>query len=98
MSYYNTTESSGSELRGYRKKALTQNELITEFFAMTGAMHTPSQVQYSLLPNAPITSVRRAMTTLTDEGILVKTTIQRLGPYRRPEYVWKLATTQIEMF
>lgn len=38
-----------------------------------------------------VTSVRRAMTNLTDEGLLVKTGLAFIGPHSRPENAWKLA-------
>lgn len=96
--YFNTTETTGSQLNEYTAKACNQNDLIMTYFEDHPGKHTPSQVQQAVLPGAPITSVRRAITTLTDHGKLRKTTEQITGPYGRPEYLWKLPTTQGELF
>lgn len=92
MNYHNTTHSTGSELAGYEAKAANQEDVILKMFDNLGVGCTPSDVQTMALPNAPITSVRRAMTNLTDAGKLTKTTNQRMGGWGRPEYVWKRTT------
>lgn len=54
---------------------------------------SPSQIHNSLVVMGnkyPITSIRRAITNLTDAGYLVKTESTRLGSYGAPEYLWKL--------
>jgi hypothetical protein len=38
----------------------------------------------------PLTSVRRAISTLTREGVLKKTDKQRTGYYGKREYMWRL--------
>jgi hypothetical protein len=38
----------------------------------------------------PITSIRRAMTNLTDAGFLEKTDHKRKGPKGKAEYIWKV--------
>ncbi len=37
----------------------------------------------------PLTSIRRAITVLTNKGLLQKTDEQISGVYGKPEYVWK---------
>ena len=51
---------------------------------------TPFEVWAAVLPDVPITSVRRAITCLTDDGKLEK--VNRLKPerYGKPNYLWKL--------
>ena len=39
----------------------------------------------------PLTSIRRALTNLTNAGELVKTDKQMKGMYGRPEHQWRLA-------
>ena len=93
MSYFNKTSETGERLVEYRLKASSQDELILEMF-MNGELYSPSQVQAAVLPNAPITSVRRAITNLTTIGKLVKTGRKVRGLYNRPEYCWKLNDPQ----
>jgi hypothetical protein len=94
-SFHNTTESQGKDLFDYEQKALSQEEKILLFFRawdeqVPGAVCTPSRINELVLPEAPLTSVHRAMTNLTKAGMLVKTDTQKEGMYGRPEYLWKL--------
>jgi len=98
--YHNTTESTQPELGKYREKAASQEELILYAFK-TLRKGTPSEVNQRVFANrTPITSVRRALTNLTNSGELVKTDKQVKGPYGRPEFEWRLADKyrQQEMF
>ena len=53
---------------------------------------SPSEILiYCMKHTVPLTSVRRAVTNLTNRGDLVKTDKQVKGPYGRPEYQWRLA-------
>lgn len=91
-SYYNTTHSVHPDLNRYEKKAKSQEETILEFFRVSGRRSSPSEVLMVLFDNSvPLTSVRRAITNLTNEGELVKTNKQIRGPYGRPEYQWRRA-------
>ena len=91
--YYNTTNEKGSDLRRNISKANYQNTRVIEFFQSPSSDggYSPSQVMHLALPNAPITSVRRAMSNLTKEGHLTKTKDKRYGIYGRLEYIWKLS-------
>ena len=97
MTYFNTTNETNPELSVYRLKAGTQDKKILAWFhgQVFNTGYSPSQVQEAVLPDAPITSVRRSMSNLTSEGELVKTTEKRQGIYGRPEYVWKLPEPDI---
>ena len=89
--YYNTTDSVAPERDLFESQARSQEEVLAVFFNNNPlGQYQPSQIQTTLFPNAPITSVRRALTNLTERGILEKTTIQRQGPYGRPEYLWRM--------
>ena len=94
MTYHNTLAHEGDQLRDYEQKAMTQDDRILNFFDGNRTGYTPSVVQKHALPNAPLTSVRRSMNTLTKQGKLIKTDEQRMGPYGRPETVWRLADPQ----
>jgi len=91
--YYNTTNEKGSDLRKNISKANYQNTRVMELFQdeSSDSGYSPSQVMHLALPNAPITSVRRAMSDLTEAGYLTKTQDKRYGIYGRLEYIWKLS-------
>jgi len=92
-SYHNTTDSSGQTLIEYNQKAETQEQKILQFFQENrGSFFTPSEIhEYTYSRNTPLTSIRRAISNLTRQGFLIKTTEQRQGYYDRPEYIWRLA-------
>ena len=46
--------------------------------------------------NCPITSIRRAITNLTDAGKIIKTDQYVKGNYGKLEHLWELATTPTE--
>lgn len=91
-SHFNTTHEVHPALGRYEKKAVTQQDRILEWFKMYEQQASPSKVLRVVFPgeHIPITSIRRAMTNLTDAGELVKTDRQVKGEYGRNEYVWTL--------
>lgn len=98
--FYNTTNETNPELKAYREKAMKQDDVIMLFFETAfNPYYTPSEVWQGTLPNAPLTSIRRSITNLTDDGRLVKTQRKRKGLYGRPEYIWTLpeASKQMEL-
>ncbi len=103
MSYHNTTNLNGEELKEAKKNALNQEEGIIDIFVHLTFVYgkeqflTPSKVESQwinplrnryLCP--PITSIRRAMTGLTKKDKLEKTDIMNEGKYGKPEHCWKL--------
>ena len=97
--YHNTTESSGQTLDLYEHRASSQEQNILNWFKHYQRPHRPSQIQKLLFyGRVPITSVRRAMSNLTEQGELGKSTEQVKGPYGRPEYKWKLPGGQQRLF
>jgi len=92
-SYHNTTDSSGQTLIEYNQKAQSQEEKILQFFQEHAlAEYSPSEVhEYTYSRNTPLTSIRRAISNLTRQGFLVKTTAQTKGYYGKLEYKWRLA-------
>jgi hypothetical protein len=89
--YFNTTDLKGAELKEHQMRVGSQNWLILDFFkSQRGILFTPFQVQkYLGLVHTPITSIRRAMTTLTDLKYLVKTDTMRSGEYGELCHTWK---------
>ena len=92
--YYNTNKESSSTLKRSKKRAETQEEIILDLFKRNPNFHmTPFDIQEALSMlydmNAPITSVRRAITDLTTEEKLVKTDIMKKGKYGKEVHCWK---------
>jgi len=94
MTYYNTTNEKGQALEEYRGLAQSQDDQISAFFwSHPDQIYTPWEIQSLAFdpPAPPITSVRRAITSLTDQGVLEKTNIlKEVGHYGRRSYAWKL--------
>ena len=94
-SYYNTTKETSKELAISKFKAYTQEEYIMDIFHDRESIKmTPSEVCYIFCEeykDVPLTSIRRAMTNLTNRQQLVKTDIMREGDYGKPEHCWKLS-------
>ena len=90
--YYNTTNLSGNNLTQASQKAMSQEDRILFHFEDSfDANFTPFEILEAVFNNQiPITSVRRAMTNLTNKGKLVKTGYQRLGAYGRICFAWRL--------
>ena len=94
--FHNTLDLPESELKVRQLKAGSQNEKILQWFRQNpGKLYTPFDIikhcfnGYGYF-NAPITSIRRAMTDLTKLGYLEKTKEKRAGEYGELNYCWKL--------
>ena len=90
--YYNTTNESGRTLKDYQNKAMSQDIRIMLFFKQNDrAQLCASQVMNMVFGDrTPITSVRRSLNTLENNGVLIKAFAQRRGPYGRSEHCYKL--------
>lgn len=76
-------------------QANTQAEKIYKFFKNNPFKEfTPFDVQrrmrIQLIINSPITSIRRAITDLTEVGLLEKTGNKKPGIYGKNNYTWRL--------
>jgi len=90
-SFYNIINASGDTLHAFETNAQSQEEIILNFFKEHPVTaYTPATIHKTVLPKAPITSVRRAMTNLTKAYQLEKTDIQGQGDYDKPNYMWRL--------
>ena len=86
--YWNTPGLKGQDLKKAKLRAGTQAYRILTFFkAHRGQLFTPAEIQERLSMKV-LTSVRRAMTNLTDQGYLRKTDTQRPGKYGDLNYCW----------
>lgn len=98
MSFYNTTNETEPQLKRRTRRANSQYALIHEFFeAHPRGIYSPSQVWIALFERnelgkkkVPLTSVRRAMTDLTEDLVLEKTGQKQTGYYGDPEHLWRL--------
>lgn len=93
MSYFNTTNLKNEKLKEAKTKARSQEALILKYFRWKKKPLSPSDIWHGAFdPNkTPLTSVRRAMTVLTnDRNLLMKTDKTKKGIYGNPEYLWEL--------
>ena len=91
--FYNTTHMRGDELKTRRICADGQCRAILDFFkGNPRGYFTPFEVQtYTGMGRTPITSIRRALNTLTQTGLIIKTEVMRDGEYGVQNHTWKLA-------
>lgn len=93
--YFNTTHQSGQTLMDFDRVAETQNGIVLSLMRKNIKL-SPSEAweAYCSLTgkqNTPLTSIRRSINTLTEEGRLVKTDVKKEGKYGRDEYVWRIS-------
>lgn len=93
--YFNTTNEAGNNLKENVEKAISQSKRILNFFrAHPNTSFNPFYIQNVLgMKDTPITSIRRAITTLTNNGDLEKTEKKSEGMYGRNNYEWRLKFT-----
>ena len=94
MKSYHTSQPhlTSDEIAKYEAIALTQEQLVLAYFqSHPESSFSPEQIQSAVLPQAPITSVRRAITNLTTTGELVRTEWFTSGNYGRPVGTWQAA-------
>ena len=94
MTFYNTIEETADELAESQAKAQTQGEKILDCFYSCDEPLSPSMVLARSGLNCPITSIRRAMTNLSNEGQLEKTNDYVKGIYGKREHLWTLPTAR----
>lgn len=91
LDFHNTINETGEKLTELKQNAKTQQEkILNHFFRNHGHMYTPFDIQTYVLPFAPITSVRRAITNLTNQGHLIKENeiFQRVEKHGVANYRW----------
>lgn len=90
MSFYNTNKENAKESLDSSQKAKRQEVVIYDLFLLSNEPLSPSMVCNALNNKWPITSIRRAMTNLTDDGMIVKTQETVKGVYGKNEHLWSL--------
>lgn len=93
--WHNTTAEGEPEINVLNQRAQSQEEKILDFFNQyPGKAFTPYQIQDFVLPDAMITSVRRAISNLTREGKLIKTGDKIKEKQGISNYTWRLTPTE----
>jgi predicted HTH transcriptional regulator len=95
--YYNTNKLNVLDDNKATNKTKVQQEVVKHIFLKHKKM-TASECHSIFNKNVPITSIRRAMSDLKKEGILVKTDILKDGIYGSPEHIYSLNSGQLSMF
>lgn len=91
MSYYNTNNLEGAELKEAHKNAESQQVIILRIFQRHKRLTASDAWSYfTAKKRVPLTSIRRGITNLAKDGLLEKTTKQKIGMYGKPEYVYQL--------
>jgi predicted HTH transcriptional regulator len=90
MSYFNTTKESGKQLEMFTVKAKNQEIQILELMKLYKKL-SPSDIE-KYFNTMILTSIRRALTNLTKDGKLIKTSEKKIGKHKRPEFVWQIKT------
>ena len=98
--YYNTNDETGGTLNTSRKVADNQSVMILGIFKMFSDENmSPDDVEDYIRQvykrDYPITSIRRALTNLTDQGLLEKTDKMVMGKYGKKTHTWKLAESEV---
>ena len=90
--YYNTNNEMGLTLKESDSNSNKQEDVILDFFKSNSHVtgFAPHTINSLALPNVPITSVRRALTNLTDKGHLAKCDIMVKGNYGKMVHCWML--------
>ena len=100
MSYYNTTKQKANQLKNWTQQALSQEVLIKKFMELNKDLSfTPFEIQDAFLSQDirwPITSVRRALTNLTKDNVIIKTDELVPADYGRPNYKWQWRNNDTE--
>ncbi len=89
--FYNTINENSSELIRSIAKAKSQEEKIMKCFYYYESSLSPSMVLNMTQLKCPITSIRRGITNLSNDGKLIKTDEKVTGLYGKKEHLWRLS-------
>ena len=90
MDYFNTNRESGDILKQSISTARRQQTLVLSIFrSFPGALLRPEDVHRHFGDHVPLTSIRRAITNLTQEGKLEKTPHMTFGKYGKKVHLWR---------
>ena len=87
--HYHDTTNELANLDKYESKAEKQEDVILRFMRSQKSGVSPEDVHKAVFADdTPLTSVRRAMTNLTRDGLIIKTDKKKDGIYGRPVGTW----------
>lgn len=91
--YYQTTPLSVADRAKAIASAERQDQRVLAVYRCAQRPLTPSEAHQQLAAcghSEPVTSIRRAINTLTAAGVLAKLDTTQCGPWGRPECQWTL--------
>ena len=95
--YYNTTREEGVQLKLNIEKAHNQKHKVLSVFQKNPTQNYCADDIFRVLTerdeintNTPLTSIRRAITDLTNDDYIVKTDKRVMGSAGRKTYTWRL--------
>lgn len=91
--FYNSVHLTGHKLTASKTQAKYQNDIVLDIFRFANIPLTPFDVHSlycSKNPSCPVTSIRRAITTLTKAAKLIKTGTMKKEVFGKPNYKWKI--------
>ena len=91
MNYYDTTQETEANKAKYSEKNRTQTQEVANIASRLQRAFSPSEI-FNQWPNnkTPITSIRRAINKLCNQGIIEKTGKRVKGLYGRNELQYKM--------
>lgn len=98
--FYNTIGLKGESLAAAGLQCSVQEARIIEIMFMRALAMTPFEVlkiYETMYPVVPVTSIRRAMTSLAKQGILEKTGEMKLEQFGKPNHTWKLVRERLKV-
>jgi hypothetical protein len=95
MAYYNTNRERGTTLENSESQARRQEDSIMQLFSQfPSSLLSPEEVHRSFPESVPLTSIRRAITNLSQLGKLEKTSNMTTGKYGKRVHLWRLSQVQ----
>lgn len=91
--FFNTVPEKAAELVNSIRKAETQTDKVYNIFKTMASSMTPHechQIYEAWHGTSPLTSIRRAITTLTIQGKLRETGVLKMGNYGKQTNTWQV--------
>ena len=95
MSYYNTNNETGSTLKTSRGKAENQADRVMYHASKEILFSADAMWNKHFAHLYPLTSIRRAITDLSKDGLLVKTDSMATGMYGKKVHQYRITDDQL---
>ena len=99
LEFFNTINLKGFQLDKAIKTVETQNDRVHQILLQTKAKLTPPQVHEiycELYPDCPLTSIRRSLTTLTNNNRIIMLGDMVEGLYGKPNHQWVINPNEFD--